>query len=249
MGVTSRLKTLLLIAWFPMLVLAGPFESEPVERQVFAALVNHSPFNRMVTPNDSLILTGIARIDDQEVITLLNIETSETFVISELPNPQGWKLVEVRGDEDLERVSAKITIDGGEIVPVRYGKVQVNPGEAKPGAGKNVTEERFKGKGTEGGAKGRDGRGKGKGGGRDGKGKGGGRDGKGKSGRDGKGKGGGRNPPESGTEGGNSLSRVSSPGEFPGKPEMIQGWDTPRGGDLLGFFKMRSQSAAFGLVG
>ncbi len=114
---------------------------EPVDPPLFEALMNESPFNRALNLSDSLILTGIARIDDEEVATLLNKETKETFVVSRSSNPQGWRMLELNTDEDLEKVSAKVSVTGGEIVTVRYADWQLKPGEAKPGAGPAASED------------------------------------------------------------------------------------------------------------
>lgn len=101
----------------------------------FSALSGQSPFTRSLNLSDALILTGIATVDEEQVATLLNRETKETFVVSHRSNPQGWKMVELKSDPDLAKVSAKVAVDGGEVVTVRYGEWQLKPGEAKPGAG------------------------------------------------------------------------------------------------------------------
>lgn len=124
----------------------------------FQALAGQSPFSRALDLSDSLILTGIARVDDEQVATLINKETKESYVVSSQLNSQGWKMVELKSDEDLEKVAAKVSVDGGEVVTVRYAEWQLKPGESKPGAGP-----------SEGGQMRGDGKGKGKG---DGKGRG-----------------------------------------------------------------------------
>jgi len=101
----------------------------------FALLKSQSPFTRSINLSDSLILTGIATMDNEQVATLLNKETKETFVVSSTLNSQGWKMVELKADEDLEKVSAKVAVEGGEVVTVRYAEWQLKPGEARPGAG------------------------------------------------------------------------------------------------------------------
>jgi len=35
----------------------------------------------------------------------------------------------------LEKVAAKVSVDGGEVVTIRYAEWQLKPGESKPGAG------------------------------------------------------------------------------------------------------------------
>lgn len=101
----------------------------------FTALKGQSPFLRSVNLSDSLILTGIAMVNNERVATLMNKETKETFVVSSQLNSQGWKMVDLKSDEDLEKVAAKVAIEGGEVVTVRYAEWQLKPGESKPGAG------------------------------------------------------------------------------------------------------------------
>ena len=107
----------------------------PVAKTDFSSLTEMSPFTRSINLSDSLILTGMAMVDDEQVATLLNKETKETYVVSSKLNSQGWKMVEVKANEDLEKVAAKVSVDGGEVVTVRYGEWQLKPGESKPGAG------------------------------------------------------------------------------------------------------------------
>lgn len=130
--------------FFLAVLLAGPALSEEavtpliptgVEQTDFAAVTAQSPFTRSLNLSDSLILTGVARVDDEQVATLLNRETKETFVVSRQGNPQGWKMVELKDDSDLAKVSARISVDGGEVVTVRFAETQLKPGEARPGAG------------------------------------------------------------------------------------------------------------------
>lgn len=111
------------------------FVPVPVAKTDFSSLTEMSPFTRSINLSDSLILTGMAMVDDEQVATLLNKETKETYVVSSKLNSQGWKMVEVKANEDLEKVAAKVSVDGGEVVTVRYGEWQLKPGESKPGAG------------------------------------------------------------------------------------------------------------------
>jgi hypothetical protein len=111
-----------------------------VEDGDFSALKGQSPFLRSVNLSDSLILTGLAMVDNEQVATLLNKETKETFVVSSKLNSQGWKMVELKSDPDLEKVAAKVAIEGGEVVTVRYAEWQLKPGESKPGAGPSTEQ-------------------------------------------------------------------------------------------------------------
>lgn len=111
------------------------FVPRPVDSSDFGALTSQSPFSRSISLSDSLILTGLAKVDQDQMATLLNKETKETFIVSNQLNAQGWKMVELMKDEDLEKVSAKVSIDGGEVVTVRYAEWFLKRGEALPGGG------------------------------------------------------------------------------------------------------------------
>ncbi len=117
---------------------------EPVSSEHFQVLMENSPFTRSLNLSDLLILTGIARMDGKQVATLMNKETKETYVVSSEPNPQGWKMVEVADNSDIEKVAAKIAIAGGEVVTVRYDDFKAKPGEARPasGGGGEISEGR-----------------------------------------------------------------------------------------------------------
>lgn len=117
---------------------------EPVSTEHFQVLMENSPFTRSLNLSDLLILTGIASMDGKKVATLMNKETKETYVVSEAPNPQGWKMVEVADNDDIEKVAAKIAIAGGEVVTVRYTEFSAKPGEARPasGGGGEISESR-----------------------------------------------------------------------------------------------------------
>lgn len=112
------------------------FLPQAVGSDDFNALQQQSPFTRTLNLSESLILTGVATVDEEQVATLLNKETKETFVVSSSLNSQGWKMVELKSDSDLEKVAAKVSVDGGEVVTVRYSDAALQPGEAKPGAGR-----------------------------------------------------------------------------------------------------------------
>ena len=83
------------------------FVPSSVDDSDFRSLTAQSPFTRSIDLSDSLILTGIATVNESRVATLLNKETKETYVVSSKANSQGWKMVELKEDSDLEKVSAK----------------------------------------------------------------------------------------------------------------------------------------------
>ena len=94
---------------------SSSFVPSSVDDSDFRSLTAQSPFTRSIDLSDSLILTGIATMNDSRVATLLNKETKETYVVSSKANSQGWKMVELKEDSDLEKVSADTSRYGNTI--------------------------------------------------------------------------------------------------------------------------------------
>jgi hypothetical protein len=111
---------------------ADPELPQPVDAQDVQSLVTNPPFTRTLNLSDSLALTGMAYVEGKPVATILNRETKQSFVVSEEPNAQGWKLAETNASKNLQRAEVKIML-GAEIVTVRYGEEQLTPGAKKPG--------------------------------------------------------------------------------------------------------------------
>jgi hypothetical protein len=111
---------------------ADPELPQPVDARDVQSLVTNPPFTRTLNLSDSLALTGIAYVEGKPVATILNRETKQSFVVSEEPNAQGWKLAETNASKNLQRAEVKIML-GAETVTVRYGEDQLTPGAKKPG--------------------------------------------------------------------------------------------------------------------
>lgn len=96
----------------------------PVSAKSFANLTLNSPFRRSLNNSKGLILTGISKIDNDIVATVHDLETRQSFTVSNREsNREGWQLVDVKGDQsDLETLTARIKISGAEIVAIRYDK-------------------------------------------------------------------------------------------------------------------------------
>lgn len=124
-----------------LLPLAGTGEEtrglpERVTEENFAEFQTRSPFLRSVGLSDSIVLTGVARIEEDVFATLFDTKTTESHVVSQHANSEGWQLVGIRGDEtDLESLTAKIQISGGEVVSIRYEKLPASARVGKPGSG------------------------------------------------------------------------------------------------------------------
>jgi hypothetical protein len=108
---------------------------QPLQIDEFAALIASPPFTRSLNRSDSLILTGVARIDKDVVATVFDTETQKAQVVSQTPNQEGWQLLGVGGDPaDALTWTAKIQIPGGEVISIRYQPPPPKRGQYSSGA-------------------------------------------------------------------------------------------------------------------
>jgi len=97
---------------------------EPVTEENFAALKERSPFLRSIGLSKSIVMTGIAQMEEGVFATLFDINTRESYFVGEKANSEGWQLVGINGDQsDLETLTARIKIAGSEVVSIRYEKL------------------------------------------------------------------------------------------------------------------------------
>ncbi len=97
---------------------------EPVTKKNFAALKNQSPFLRSIGLSKSIVLTGIARMEEGIFASLFDLETRESYLVGQKANPEGWQLVSINGDQsNLETLTARVKIAGSEVVSIRYEKL------------------------------------------------------------------------------------------------------------------------------
>ena len=109
---------------------------QPLKDEDFDALLSNSPFTRSLGFSDSMILTGIAHIDNDVVATLLDTKTMESHVVSKTANFRGWQLVGVGGNAaEIKTWSARIQVPGGEVVSIRYQEPPKKAYLAKSGKG------------------------------------------------------------------------------------------------------------------
>jgi hypothetical protein len=111
---------------------------QPFDANVAQSLLESSPFTRSLNLSDSLSLTGIAYVEGKPVATLLNRSTKESFIVSEEPNAQGWKLATASPDAELRHTQVRIMV-GPEIVTVRYGDEQLSPEHARRSSGPSIS--------------------------------------------------------------------------------------------------------------
>lgn len=101
---------------------AGPVDPDlpqPFDPNSLTAMVENSPFTRIVSISDSLVLTGMAYVDGKPVVTIFDKDSKQSIVVSEEPNLKGWKLVGAQPSEKIDRAQAKISI-GGETFSIRH---------------------------------------------------------------------------------------------------------------------------------
>tara|TARA_R110000850_G_scaffold20717_3_gene61495 strand:+ start:1666 stop:2325 length:660 start_codon:yes stop_codon:yes gene_type:complete len=110
---------------------------EPVGSEDFEALSELSPFTRPLNLSETLALTGFARIGEQSLITLRDHESKQSHLVSADSNDQGWKLVDVSGEDGPrpEAMLAEISVPGGEVVEIRFDENQIDPEHMRERAG------------------------------------------------------------------------------------------------------------------
>lgn len=121
------MKKPLLLLW----LCAAPLCAQEIEREAPSAehyrnLWEQSPFNRPLNAAESYAVTGVIRLDQRPVVTLLNTATGERFSLSTEANAQGWRLIELRSDPNPRNVMAVVSINGEEVA-VRFNDQQLAP--------------------------------------------------------------------------------------------------------------------------
>jgi hypothetical protein len=109
-------------AAMPAAVPRGPVDPDlpqPFDPNTLTAVVENSPFTRIVSISDSLVLTGMAYVDGKPVVTIFDKTAKQSIVVSEEPNLKGWKLVGARPSEKIDYAQAQISI-GGETFSIRH---------------------------------------------------------------------------------------------------------------------------------
>lgn len=100
----------------------GPVDPDlpqPFDPASLTAIVENSPFTRIVSISDSLVLTGMAYVDGKPVVTIFDKTNKQSLVVSEEPNLKGWKLVGAQPAEKIDFAQARIAI-GGETFSIRH---------------------------------------------------------------------------------------------------------------------------------
>lgn len=120
---------------------------QPLDAVALQESLALSPFTRTVNPADSLQLTGVAYIAGKPVVTLKDSLTNKSYVVTDQPNEQGWKIAELVPGPQLDYAAVRIMI-GAEVVSVRYSQVQMEVRKRSTGGympSKIPTEAEFTG--------------------------------------------------------------------------------------------------------
>jgi len=107
---------------------AGPVDPDlpqPFDATSLSAIIQNSPFTRIVSISDSLVLTGMAYVNGKPVVTIFDKNEKQSLVVSEEPNLKGWKLIEALPTVNIDRAQAKIAI-GGETFSIRHSVLDKN---------------------------------------------------------------------------------------------------------------------------
>lgn len=85
-----------------------------------------SPFNRVVSFEDTFMLTGIAFMEGKPMATLVNKQTKQRFLVCDEPNRDGWRLAEASNTSDVYEAAVKLFY-GDEEVYLHYTDVLKMP--------------------------------------------------------------------------------------------------------------------------
>lgn len=111
---------------------ADPDLPQPLDPAFAETVVMQSPFTRSVNLEESLQLTGVAYVEGRPVATVLNRATKESFLVSEEPNAQAWRLTGLLAGADLSNTQIEMMV-GPEVITMHYGGQQLSPGTDKKG--------------------------------------------------------------------------------------------------------------------
>lgn len=137
------------VLWISGLLPAIELESpEATSEEDFAALRASSPFARVLNPAETYSLRGVAQLNNISVATLYNRETKESFLVTpEGKGAEGFQLVEIERNSELEGVKARVSF-AGEEVELSYDSSQFaaaprsGPGDGGKGKGEDQGKRR-----------------------------------------------------------------------------------------------------------
>ena len=119
--------------------LPQPFSFDSKALETFRS---HSPFNRVVSLQDTYKLTGVAYIDGKPMATLMDKNTKQHFVVSEKPNAMGWTLTGATLSDEPDKTVVHVMI-GSEEVVMHYSEAEAMLAAAKNARGDSSSGKRL----------------------------------------------------------------------------------------------------------
>jgi hypothetical protein len=105
---------------------ADPDLPQPLNLDSGQPLLQSSPFTRALDLSDSLMLTGIAYVQGKPVATVADKSTRQSYLVSEVPNAQGWRLADASASNEPRRTQVTLVV-GSEEVTIHYNEGQLTP--------------------------------------------------------------------------------------------------------------------------
>ncbi len=110
---------------------------EALGLEQFQDLLSNSPFRRLMSFSEDLVLTGVAKLPEGTVVTVYDQRAKETYSVSANENVQGWRLIDVTGGDELDDVEARILI-GKQEVMLRFDQRRLTPESIRRGRSRRV---------------------------------------------------------------------------------------------------------------
>lgn len=106
---------------------------EPIDPGQFDQLLNDSPFTRRLNSAGSVVITGFFSVEGRVTLCVKDNERGKTHLVSEDPNALGWRLVAADLADNPAQAAARIAVEGGEVMEIRYDQLALKPGSAQKG--------------------------------------------------------------------------------------------------------------------
>lgn len=93
----------------------------------FQVLLNRSPFSlptaeESAPADDHFFLTGVATIDNEPVVFILDKNTQARHMVGKKPDSANNQLLEYQPSADIKNISARVRIEGQEAL-IRYAEI------------------------------------------------------------------------------------------------------------------------------
>ncbi len=100
--------------------------ASPLTLDQFQELLSNSPFRRLMSLSEDLVISGVAKFPSGTVVSVFNRRSRETYTVSAKENAQGWRLVDVIGGRNLEDIQATIQVGKQEVI-IKFDPRRLSP--------------------------------------------------------------------------------------------------------------------------